>query len=178
MLALLPAHVQVTLGTCHLVHMTNNLYGRQRLPCVAATKWLLLVSSCSDWCLWCTWCHLSIPPVHACVLQEIFKYIGRYNPGPLEQLPARLMPFIPEYIPAIGSTDEFIKVPRPDGQPDYLGLKVRWQLHCKTAQLLLQAGSTLARDHTVQSVRGRMSWAVVGHHVRHAVPQIPCFRPI
>jgi len=36
----------------------------------------------------------------------------------------RLMPFIPEYIPAIGGTDEFIKVPRPDGQPDYLGLKV------------------------------------------------------
>lgn len=64
-------------------------------------------------------------PTHARILQEIFKYIRRYNPGPLEQLPVRLMPFIPEYIPAIGSTDEFIKVPRPDGQPDYLGLKVR-----------------------------------------------------
>lgn len=44
----------------------------------------------------------------------------------MEQLPMRLMPFIPEYIPAIGGTDEFIKVPRPDGQPDYLGLKVGW----------------------------------------------------
>lgn len=57
-------------------------------------------------------------------VQDIFKYIGRYRPAPLEQLPMRLMPFIPEYIPAIGGTDEFIKVPRPDGQPDYLGLKV------------------------------------------------------
>jgi intraflagellar transport protein 46 len=57
-------------------------------------------------------------------MQDIFKYIGRYRPAPLEQLPMRLMPFIPEYIPAVGSTDEFIKVPRPDGQPDYLGLKV------------------------------------------------------
>lgn len=63
-------------------------------------------------------------PCRMHVLQEIFKYIGRYNPGPVEQLPMRLMPFIPEYIPAIGSTDEFIKVPRPDGQPDFLGLKV------------------------------------------------------
>lgn len=39
----------------------------------------------------------------------------------------KLMPFIPEYIPAVGGTDEFIKVPRPDGQPDYLGLKVSFQ---------------------------------------------------
>lgn len=58
-------------------------------------------------------------------VQDIFKYIARHRPAPLEQLPMRLMPFIPEYIPAVGGTDEFIKVPRPDGQPDYLGLKVR-----------------------------------------------------
>jgi intraflagellar transport protein 46 len=31
-------------------------------------------------------------------------------------------PFIPDYIPAIGDIDEFIKVPRPDGKPDQLGL--------------------------------------------------------
>lgn len=55
----------------------------------------------------------------------MFKYIGRYTPAPLEPLPMKLMPFIPEYIPAVGGSDEFIKVPRPDGQPDYLGLKVR-----------------------------------------------------
>lgn len=55
----------------------------------------------------------------------MFKYIGRYTPAPLEPLPMKLMPFIPEYIPAAGGSDEFIKVPRPDGQPDYLGLKVR-----------------------------------------------------
>lgn len=59
-----------------------------------------------------------------CTTQDIFKYIARHRPAPLEQLPMRLMPFIPEYIPAVGGTDEFIKVPRPDGQPDYLGLKV------------------------------------------------------
>ncbi|KAH7278470.1 hypothetical protein KP509_38G042700 [Ceratopteris richardii] len=37
---------------------------------------------------------------------------------------AALRPFIPDYIPAVGAVDEFIKVPRPDGIPDYLGLKV------------------------------------------------------
>lgn len=66
-----------------------------------------------------------LPARHAAALQEIFKYIDRYKPAPLEHLPTKLMPFIPEYIPAVGGTDEFIKVPRPDGQPDYLGLKVR-----------------------------------------------------
>eukprot|EP00891_Asterochloris_glomerata_P007961 jgi/Astpho2/7961/gw1.00119.39.1_t len=35
-----------------------------------------------------------------------------------------LKPFIPEYVPATGDIDEFIKVPRPDGKPDLLGLKV------------------------------------------------------
>ncbi|WIA20887.1 hypothetical protein OEZ85_005233 [Tetradesmus obliquus] len=56
-------------------------------------------------------------------IQDLFKYIGKYRP-PTVELPTRLKPFIPEFIPAIGGTDEFIKVPRPDGRPDYLGLKV------------------------------------------------------
>merc|ERR1719238_2710077 len=32
--------------------------------------------------------------------------------------------FIPDYIPAVGEIDAFIKVSRPDGKPDDLGLKV------------------------------------------------------
>jgi len=39
-------------------------------------------------------------------------------------LDTKLKPFIPEYIPAVGDLDPFLKIPRPDGQPDYLGLKV------------------------------------------------------
>lgn len=34
-----------------------------------------------------------------------------------------LKPFVPEYVPAIGDIDEFIKVPRPDGKEDELGLR-------------------------------------------------------
>lgn len=55
--------------------------------------------------------------------QDVFKYVGRFRPAAIE-LPTRLAPFIPEFIPAVGGVDEFIKVPRPDGRPDMLGLKV------------------------------------------------------
>ena len=35
-----------------------------------------------------------------------------------------MKPFIPEYVPAIGDIDAFLKVPRPDGKSDSLGLVV------------------------------------------------------
>uniref|UniRef100_A0A061RRN6 Intraflagellar transport protein 46-like n=1 Tax=Tetraselmis sp. GSL018 TaxID=582737 RepID=A0A061RRN6_9CHLO len=56
-------------------------------------------------------------------VRQIFKYIEKYQPRP-HKLESKLQCFIPEYIPAIGDIDEFIKVPRPDGQPDFLGLRV------------------------------------------------------
>jgi len=36
----------------------------------------------------------------------------------------KLIPFIPDYIPAVGDIDAFIKVPRPDGVEDKIGLTV------------------------------------------------------
>ncbi|GFR45525.1 hypothetical protein Agub_g6918 [Astrephomene gubernaculifera] len=63
--------------------------------------------------------HLNVPDD----VRELFQYIGRYKPQTVE-LETKLKPFIPDYIPAVGGIDEFIKVPRPDGKPDYLGLKV------------------------------------------------------
>mmetsp|Transcript_10290 Transcript_10290/g.12055 ORF Transcript_10290/g.12055 Transcript_10290/m.12055 type:complete len:381 (-) Transcript_10290:807-1949(-) len=56
-------------------------------------------------------------------VNELFQYIGRYKPHS-HQLDTKLKPFIPDYIPAVGDIDEFIKVARPDGKPDDLGLKV------------------------------------------------------
>lgn len=56
-------------------------------------------------------------------IRDLFKYIGRYKPHNID-LETKLKPFIPDYIPAVGGIDEFIKVPRPDGKPDFLGLKV------------------------------------------------------
>ncbi|XP_043936850.1 intraflagellar transport protein 46 homolog isoform X2 [Protopterus annectens] len=61
-------------------------------------------------------------PVPADV-KELFQYIIRYTPQSIE-LDHKLKPFIPDFIPAVGDIDAFLKVPRPDGRPDNLGLLV------------------------------------------------------
>lgn len=45
----------------------------------------------------------------------------RYRPQILA-LEIRLKPFIPDYIPAVGDPDAFLKVDRPDGKEETLGL--------------------------------------------------------
>jgi len=40
----------------------------------------------------------------------------RYTPL-IQELDTKLKAFVPEYIPAIGEVDAFLKMPRPDGQP-------------------------------------------------------------
>lgn len=54
---------------------------------------------------------------------DLFQYIGRYKPHEVE-LDSTLKCFIPDYIPAVGEMDAFIKIPPPDGQRDELGLRV------------------------------------------------------
>ncbi|KAJ3130935.1 Intraflagellar transport protein 46, partial [Irineochytrium annulatum] len=56
-------------------------------------------------------------------LKELFQYIARYKPQEIDMEPI-LKPFIPDYIPAIGDIDAFIKIPRPDHKSDTLGLTV------------------------------------------------------
>ncbi|XP_062342375.1 intraflagellar transport protein 46 homolog isoform X2 [Osmerus eperlanus] len=56
-------------------------------------------------------------------IKELFQYITRYTPQNIE-LDHKLKPFIPDFIPAVGDIDAFLKVPRPDGKPDNLGLLV------------------------------------------------------
>ena len=56
-------------------------------------------------------------------LIELFKCINEYKPTRVKIEP-KLKCFIPSYIPAIGEVDPFIKVPRPDGVQDGLGIKV------------------------------------------------------
>lgn len=56
-------------------------------------------------------------------IKELFQYITRYSPQNIE-LNHKLKPFIPDFIPAVGDIDAFLKVPRPDGKPDNLGLLV------------------------------------------------------
>lgn len=53
--------------------------------------------------------------------RELFQYLGRYTPHVIE-LDTKLRCFVPDYIPAVGQIDPFIKVPRPDRTDDGLGL--------------------------------------------------------
>ncbi|XP_012058549.1 PREDICTED: intraflagellar transport protein 46 homolog [Atta cephalotes] len=56
-------------------------------------------------------------------IKELFQNIIRYTPQKIE-LNYKLIPFIPDYIPAVGDIDAFIKIPRPDGVEDKIGLTV------------------------------------------------------
>uniref|UniRef100_A0A8C3W9F5 Intraflagellar transport protein 46 homolog n=1 Tax=Catagonus wagneri TaxID=51154 RepID=A0A8C3W9F5_9CETA len=72
-------------------------------------------------------------------IKELFQYISRYTPQLIE-LDHKLKLFIPDFIPAVGDTDAFLKVPCPDGKPDNLGL------------LVLDEPSTKQSDPTVLSL--------------------------
>ncbi|XP_064407449.1 intraflagellar transport protein 46 homolog isoform X2 [Halichondria panicea] len=56
-------------------------------------------------------------------MKDLFKHISRYTPQTVE-LDTKLKPFIPDFMPAIGDIDAFLKVTRPDGEADTLGLSV------------------------------------------------------
>ncbi|XP_011144440.1 intraflagellar transport protein 46 homolog [Harpegnathos saltator] len=56
-------------------------------------------------------------------VKELFQNITRYTPQKIERN-YKLIPFIPDYIPAVGDIDAFIKVARPDGVEDKIGLTV------------------------------------------------------
>jgi len=59
-------------------------------------------------------------------VKDLFMYISRYKPHQVE-LESTLKPFLPEFIPAVGDIDAFIRIPRPDhcaGNEDTTGLTV------------------------------------------------------
>ncbi|KAG2464286.1 IFT46 protein, partial [Polypterus senegalus] len=56
-------------------------------------------------------------------IKELFQYIGRFAPQAVD-LELKLRPFIPDFIPAVGDIDPFLKVPCPDAKTDKLGLLV------------------------------------------------------
>lgn len=61
-------------------------------------------------------------PVSAEV-KDMFQNITRYTPQNIE-LDYKLRPFIPDFIPAVGDIDAFLKIPRPDEKSDSIGLTV------------------------------------------------------
>ena len=56
-------------------------------------------------------------------IKELFSFITRYTPQAIE-LEHRLSPYIPDYIPAVGDIDAFIKILPPDNSETKVGLTV------------------------------------------------------
>lgn len=54
-------------------------------------------------------------------MKELFEYIVRYKPTKVE-LDTKLKPFIPDYVPAVGEVDACLKMSKPDGTKEDLGI--------------------------------------------------------
>ncbi|KAA0189317.1 hypothetical protein HAZT_HAZT000506 [Hyalella azteca] len=54
-------------------------------------------------------------------IRELFSFITNYTPQAIE-LEHRLRPYIPDYIPAVGDIDAFIKILPPDNSETKVGL--------------------------------------------------------
>lgn len=54
-------------------------------------------------------------------VKELFKYITRYKPVSLT-IDSKLRPFVPDYFPAIGEVDAFLKMDKPDKTEEILGV--------------------------------------------------------
>ena len=53
---------------------------------------------------------------------DVAALIAAFSPSRVELFPA-LCPFLPDFVPAAGDMDAFLKPPRPDGREDELGAK-------------------------------------------------------
>ncbi len=56
-------------------------------------------------------------------VKELFEYIGRFKPQEIE-LDSVFRPFIPDYVPAVGEVDACLKMRKPDGEEEDLGITV------------------------------------------------------
>lgn len=73
-----------------------------------------------------TWTQIQKLKPYLIILQGKFSVILltiilRFKPVTLE-METKLKAFIPEYIPAVGEVDAFLKIPKPDATPETLGL--------------------------------------------------------
>jgi intraflagellar transport protein 46 len=65
-------------------------------------------------------------------VRELFEYIGRFKPQRID-LETTFRPFIPEYMPNVGEVDAFIKMPKPDGSNETLGIEIIDEPNINTA---------------------------------------------
>jgi intraflagellar transport protein 46 len=120
-------------------------------------------------------------------VRDLFEYIERYNAQDIE-LDTKMKAFIPDYLPALGHIDNFVKVPRPDGQVDGLGVsRLDESAGVKTDATVLelqlravlkqqQRGEAAVRsiDHAHKNPGEVQKWieAVAQVHRTKALPQV------
>lgn len=88
-------------------------------------------------------------------VSDLFDYITRFKPHEVELEP-HIKCFVPEYIPAIGEMDAFVKVKRPDGLDSGLGLKILDEPCARQSDghvLELQLRALSKKQHGEASVR-------------------------
>lgn len=56
-------------------------------------------------------------------IKELFEYIQRFKPQRVD-LETKIRPFVPDFVPAVGEVDAFLKMPKPDGTKEDLGIIV------------------------------------------------------
>lgn len=56
-------------------------------------------------------------------VKELFEYIGRFKPQKID-LETKIRPFVPDFIPAVGEVDSFLKMHKPDVAKEDLGITV------------------------------------------------------
>ena len=54
-------------------------------------------------------------------VKDLFKNITKFKAKKFS-IPTKLKAFIPDYVPAVGDIDAFLKIPRPDGKDEEMGL--------------------------------------------------------
>jgi hypothetical protein len=108
-----------------------------------------------------------------------FIFFSSYTPQNIE-LDYKLHPFIPDFIPAVGDIDAFLKISRPDGKSDSIGLTVLDEPCAKQSEpavLHLQLRA-VAKQSSAKAVVGTIN--LIGIHFNNhlLVSEVPRYKPL
>jgi len=101
-------------------------------------------------------------------IKELFSYISRYTAHNIE-LEHSLKPFIPDFIPAVGDIDAFLKIPKPNGLVDDIGLT-----HLGEAALVQSDPKIIEMELRAMTKKSDLHAQSVGSitDAQHNIPQI------
>lgn len=110
-------------------------------------------------------------------IKELFQCITDFKPHDIE-LEIKMMPFIPDYIPAVGEPHPFVKVARPDSKHDNLGLATLDEpaaQQCDPSVLNLQlcAARQMSGAQPAGEVESDVESVAIGVYARVAITIMP-----